>query len=76
MGLALLQPQPSLLQRRLSFQAVATRFSKLQTRALLRRYKTRTTLSSLFLQTRPNELKMATPETFSETGSETMYEKV
>ena len=58
LGLALLQPQFSLLQRRLSFQDVATRFSKLQTRALLRRYKTRTTTpSSLFLQTRPKETK-------------------
>ena len=45
-----------------------------QTRAFF--VRTRTTCHSLFPCFAKFDAKMATPETFSETGSETMYEKV
>ena len=59
LGLALLQPHPASCSAGFRFQAVATRFSKLQTRALLRPLQNpnNPTPSSLFLQTRPNEAK-------------------
>ena len=65
-------------KRRLSLQAVATRFSKLQTRALLRALQNRSNpvISNFASPLSKFDAKMATPETFSETGSETMYEKV
>ena len=65
----------SLFQRHPSFQAVATRFSKLQTRACFGRSKPAIVVISNFAQPAHFDAKMATPETFSETESETMYEK-
>ena len=75
---------PALCRLRLSaafsFEGVAARLHASITRPYCNcdgrtnpRFRAGTVLSSTFS---PNAAKMATPETFSETGSETMYEKV